>query len=308
MSRIEVTIGTRGSELALWQARFIRDQLERQHNCRVRLKVIRTTGDTIDSVSFDKMAGKGFFTKELEEALLKHEIDIAVHSLKDLMTTQPEGLILGAVGFRADCREMLLVRHEAYTGVGLLPVRDGAVIGTSSARRACQIATNAPTAIIRDLRGNVPTRITRLREGHFDAIVVAAAGVTRLGLPLRDLQVVLLAPERFLPAPAQGILGIQVRENDTAVCSLVASLNSEQDSAVSSLERGVLARFEGGCSLPLGVYSEVAGQRYRLRAILGTREGHRWGELKKADVLGDDIDYVVDRAFRELRQQAARCA
>lgn len=308
MNSRHMTIGTRGSDLALWQARFVREILQREHGCDVALKIIQTSGDKIDSISFDKMEGKGFFTKELEVALLSGEIDLAVHSLKDLMTSQPSGLMLGAVGYRADRREMLLVRRDAFTGQGVLPVRTDAVIGTSSPRRACQIAGLLPEARVRDLRGNVPTRIKRLREGRYDAIIIAAAGVTRLNLPLNDLEVVLLDPEVFLPAPAQGILGVQVREDDSRVRSVVEQLNCEADAAAAALERGLLAQFDEGCSLPLGVYSEIDGDRFRLKAVLGTRQGESWGEPRLSDVRGDDIDQVVQRAFVELTEERARCA
>lgn len=308
MNSRQMTIGTRGSDLALWQARYVRDILQREHGCDVALKIIQTSGDKIDSVSFDKMEGKGFFTKELEVALLSGEIDLAVHSLKDLMTSQPAGLMLGAIGYRADRREMLLVRRDAFIGEGVLPVRPDAVIGTGSPRRACQIAGFLPNARVRDLRGNVPTRINRLREGRFDAIIIAAAGVTRLNLSLIDLHVVLLDPEEFLPAPAQGILGIQVREDDGRVRSVVERLNSEADAAAAAIERGLLAKFAEGCSLPLGVFSEIDGPRFRLRAVLGRREGDGWGESRLTDVRGEDIDQVVDRAFFELTEERARCA
>lgn len=308
MSRLRLTIGTRGSDLALWQARFVRDHLVREHGCDIAIKVIRTSGDRIDRIPFDKMEGKGFFTRELEEALLGREIDLAVHSLKDLMTTQPDGLMLGAVGFRADRRDMLLVRPDAYTGVGLIGVRTGAVIGTSSARRACQITWHDPTLQIRDLRGNVPTRISRLREGRYDAIVIAAAGVTRLRLTLDDLMVVPLDPEQFLPAPAQGILGMQVRTDDKLTRETVARLNSDDDAASAALERGLLARFDAGCSLPLGVYSEVDRNQYRLKAVLGSLSAGRWTGVETTEAVGNDIDQVIDRVFNNLRAPDARCA
>src|SRR5512138_1392256 len=174
-----LVIGSRGSDLALFQANFIKSILEGP-SCAVEIKIIKTSGDKIDNISFDKMEGKGFFTKELEDALLANEIDLAVHSLKDLMTSQPDGLKLGAVGYRADRRELLLIRKEAVDGDGLIPVKQGGVIGTSAARRKGQIAYYNPSLTIADLRGNVPTRVAKLRDGKYDAILLAAAGVTRL--------------------------------------------------------------------------------------------------------------------------------
>lgn len=307
MSTPRLVIGSRGSDLALFQARFIRAILEKEHGCAVDIKVIKTSGDKIDTVSFDKMEGKGFFTKELEDALLAHEIDLAVHSLKDLMTTQPDGLKLGAVGYRADRREMLLIRRESRTSDGFFPVRDGGSVGTSSARRKCQVAYHNPSLVIKDLRGNVPTRIQKLRDGKYDAILLAAAGVTRLALDLSDLEVVLLDPKKFLPAPAQGILGIQIRDHDDRVESIVGRLGSAEAMTEAMLERGLLKRFGAGCSLPLGVYSEKQGDRYLLKAVLGEHDGQRWIGLTTAEVVGQDTDVMLADAFDALRKGAGRC-
>ncbi|MCK4856610.1 MAG: hydroxymethylbilane synthase, partial [candidate division Zixibacteria bacterium] len=271
MKRDRLILGSRGSELALAQARRVRDALVTDFDVPVEIKVIKTTGDRIDHLSFDKMEGEGFFTKELEEALLAGQIDLAVHSLKDLMTTQPQGLKLGAVGYREDRRELLIIRKESRVDSGVLPVRPGGVVGTSSVRRKCQIADHNPTLQVKDLRGNIPTRVKKLRDGQYDAIVIAAAGVKRLALDLSDLEVVYLDPEVFLPTPGQGILGIQIRSDDGEVEIIVGKLGSKKDELEAYLERGLLSRFESGCSLPLGVYSQIQGDRYRLKAILGQK-------------------------------------
>ncbi len=246
MSATKLIIGSRGSDLALYQANFIRDILIREHGCEVEIKIIQTAGDKIDNVSFDKMEGKGFFTKELEEALLKNEIDLAVHSLKDLMTTQPAGLKLGAAGYRADRSEMLLIRKDSTVGDGVIPVRDGGIIGTSSARRKAQLHFHNPTLKINDLRGNVPTRIRKLREGLYDAILIASAGVKRLQLDVSDLTAIELDPQVFLPAPAQGILGIQIRDNDPRVETVIAKMGSHEEMKQAELERGLLAQVRFG--------------------------------------------------------------
>lgn len=300
MKSDKLIIGSRGSDLALFQANFIRDILTKDQDCDVDIKVIRTSGDKIDNISFDKMEGKGFFTKELEDALLANEIDLAVHSLKDLMTTQPEQLKLGAVGYRVDRRELLLIRKESRTGDNLLPIKDQGTIGTSSARRKCQIAHFNPSLNIIDLRGNVPTRIRKLREGPYDAIIVAAAGVARLKLDISDLEAIYLDPETFLPAPAQGILGIQIRGNDPRVETLVSPLNSPVAALAAQLERGLLAKFDAGCSLPLGVFSEVDGEQLRLKAVLGQRQDDTWTGLKQLDISGSDPVVMVDRAYEQL--------
>lgn len=300
MTPTKLIIGTRGSDLALYQANFIRDILVRDHGCEVDIKIIKTIGDRIDNVSFDKMEGKGFFTRELEEALLAKEIDLAVHSLKDLMTSQPDRLKLGAVGYRADRREMLLINKESLSGENVIPMKEGGVIGTSSNRRKCQIAHLNPTVTMKDLRGNVPTRVRKLREGLFDAIIIAAAGISRLDLDVSDLEVVLLDADRFLPAPAQGILGIQIRTDDERVEQTVSKLGSKQDAIAASLERGLLARFDSGCSLPLGVKSELSDTEMRLTAVLGVGEGNSWQGLKRVEIVGADVEQIVDDAYNKL--------
>lgn len=300
----KLIIGSRGSDLALYQANFIKDILVREHGCAVEIKIIHTAGDKIDNISFDKMEGKGFFTKELEEALLRSEIDLAVHSLKDLMTTQPEGLKLGAAGYRADRAEMLLIRKESRVGTGVLPVRDGGVIGTSSARRKCQVAFHHPKLQITDLRGNVPTRVRKLREGQYDAILLACAGVKRLQLDLSDLEVVELDPQVFLPAPAQGILGIQVRDHDPRVEKVVSKLGSSDEMLQAELERGLLKMFDSGCSLPLGVWSDRRNGEYHLKAVLGQHREGRWQGLKRAEVRGQEIRALIDRAYTILTQES----
>ena len=300
MTSNKLIIGSRGSDLALYQANFIRDALVREHGCEVDIKIIKTTGDKIDYVSFDKMEGKGFFTKELEEELLSKDIDLAVHSLKDLMTSQPDGLKLGAAGYRADRREMLLINKVSIFGSGLIPVKEGGVIGTSSNRRKCQIAHINPTVTMKDLRGNVPTRIRKLREGMYDAIIIAAAGVTRLEFDVSDLEVVLLDADRFLPAPAQGILGIQIRSDDDRVEQIISKLGSKQEMIAASLERGLLARFDSGCSLPLGVNSLITDTEMRLTAVLGVGEADNWQGLKRVEFTGTDLTQIVDNAFDAL--------
>ncbi len=293
-------IGTRGSDLALWQANTVKAVLSDEIGRRIEIKIIKTEGDRVDDLAFDKMEGKGFFTKELEHALLDGSIDVAVHSLKDLPTVQPGGLRLGAVGFRADRRELLLINPDSVAGDGLIPVKPGGIVGTSSARRQAQIAHHNPSLEIKDLRGNVPTRIRKLGEGLYDAIVIAAAGVERLGLDLADLEARHLDPEQFLPAPAQGVLGIQIRDDDPDTLEAVAILGNRQVKSEIALERGLLGRFDAGCSLPLGVFSEVDEDKMRLVAVLGTRDGDRWGAMMRAEVTGDDTDRIVTEAYQRL--------
>lgn len=300
MKTDRLIIGSRGSQLALWQAHFIQDFLITKYKCESDIKIIKTTGDKIDDVSFDKLEGKGFFTKELEDALLDKSIDLAVHSLKDLMTSQPNGLKLGAVGFRADRREVLLINKDKFTGNGTIPVKPESVIGTSSARRKCQIAHHAESLKIKDLRGNVPTRVNKLRDGLYDAIIIAAAGIDRLGLDLSDLEAVRMDPNEFLPAPAQGVLGIQIRANDPQTENIIGQLNSSEAALEAELERGLLARFDAGCTLPLGVFSTISKEQLKLTAILGESAENRWIGLKRTEATGNDVKDIVDRVFNKL--------
>ena len=241
-----IRIGTRGSDLALWQANHVKNQLE-SLGCEVNIKIIQTQGDRTQDLSFDKLEGKGFFTKEIESALLSHEIDLAVHSHKDLETSPPAGLIIAAVSEREDPSELLLIRKEAFDANKKLQLKDKAIIGSSSARRQSILRAYRADLNIQELRGNVPTRIEKLRAGQYDAILLAKAGVSRLGLNLEDLVSVVLDPKEFVPAPAQGVLGLQVRAMDQETIAWVSQLNVKQTEKCISIERSVLRNMEGGC-------------------------------------------------------------
>ncbi len=286
--------------MALWQAEFIRAKLNEISSRPVILEIIKTQGDKIDHLSFDKMEGKGFFTKEIEDALLSGSVDLAVHSLKDLMTTMPPGLALTAVGFREDSREAILIRKESHDPARPLGIKEGGIIGSSSVRRQCQIAAKSPDLMLKDLRGNVPTRVRKLREHQYDAIVLAYAGLKRLELDLSDLEVALQDKSEFLPAPGQGILGIQTREDDKEINEIVGKLNDPAAGIQARLERGLLGRFDGGCQLPLGTYSEISGDTYTLTAVLGEQTGGKWSGLKRASVTGSDIDEIVEETYKKL--------
>ncbi|QHS54354.1 hydroxymethylbilane synthase [Mucilaginibacter sp. 14171R-50] len=248
-----VIIGTRGSELALWQANFVKDSLA-AINITAELKIIKTQGDRILNLSFDKLEGKGFFTKELEEELLAGTIDIAVHSHKDLPTENPPGLIIAAVSEREDPAELLLILKDCVDVRQKLSVKFGGMVGTSSNRRKAQLLAVRPDLEIEELRGNVPTRIGKLRDEKYDAIMLAKAGVSRLGIDLSEFHVEELTPTEFIPAPAQGVLAIQIRESNTALFEALQALHHPEVAEQLALERGVLKMFGGGCHLPLGVY------------------------------------------------------
>lgn len=248
-----IVIGSRGSDLALWQANHVKDRLEAAGHAAT-IKIISTQGDRIQHLSFDKMEGKGFFTKEIEAALLDNSIDLAVHSHKDLETTSPDGLIIAAVSERESPAELLLIRQDAVNEDLPLGIKENPVIGTSSARRKSQLITFRDDLTINDLRGNVPTRINKLREGQYDAIVLALAGVKRLELELSDLVTTTLDPTVFVPAPAQGVLGLQIRETDTELQKFLAEINDGAVQHQIGIERRVLKLLHGGCQMPLGVY------------------------------------------------------
>lgn len=252
--RDPLIIGTRGSELALWQAHHVKSLLA-EIGLNAELKIIKTQGDQIQHLSLDKLEGKGFFTKEIEEALLNGETDIAVHSHKDLPTTSPEGLVIAAVSDREDPSELMLIRKESVDKKQKWSLKRNAVVGTSSARRKAQLLSFRTDIELKDLRGNVPTRINKLREGQYDAILIAAAGVERLELDITDLHVEKIDPNEFIPAPAQGVLAIQIRSGDSELAKKLSLIDHPDVRKVIGIERKVLNLFQGGCQMPVGVHA-----------------------------------------------------
>lgn len=253
-SKKNLIIGSRGSDLALWQAHYIQNLLLDRCSLKSDIKIIKTKGDQIQDIGFDKMEGKGFFTKEIEEALLNKSIDLAVHSYKDLETTSPEGLIVAAVSERQNPSDVLLIRKEAVDLTEFWELKQGSKIGTSSARRKSQLRLFRNDLQIEDLRGNVPTRVEKLRLGQYDAVLLAKAGLDRLQLDLSDLHVVVLDPSVFIPAPAQGVLALQIRTEDDVLRALLQSINHSKVEQEIALERSILKAFGGGCQVPIGVY------------------------------------------------------
>ena len=254
-----IKIGTRGSKLALWQAHFTLEKLK-AIGVSAELEIIKTKGDKIQDLSFDKIEGKGFFTKEIEEALLAGRIDLAVHSMKDLPTTSPEGLVIGAVSYREDPADWLVIRRERVATDQVLNLPQGAIVGTSSARRKAQMLNFRPDIQLMDIRGNVPTRLAKLEAGDFDAILLAAAGLSRLEMDLSHLEVVKLNPKEFVPAPAQGVLAFQTVVDNKDIRRLLQKIHHPEVSKRTNIERKVLQLFEGGCHMPLGVYCETDAQ------------------------------------------------
>ena len=287
----EIIIGSRGSDLALWQANFVQAELEK-FGYTSSIKIIKTQGDLIQNLSFEKLEGKGFFTKEIEEQLLNGEIDVAVHSHKDLETNPPAGLTIAAVSHREDPRDLLLINKDAIDDNENLCLKKNAVIGTSSARRKNLIKNLRPDITLKDLRGNVPTRIEKLKTDGFDAIILAAAGVTRLEIDLSDIAVLELDPTIYVPAPAQGVLGLQIRESDEFMTEALSHLNEEEVAERIFVERKVLNLFEGGCQLPLGVYCEKEEDTFKVWASMS----EKWEETP---VTG----YYESKNYKELPEQ-----
>lgn len=287
----KIVIGSRGSDLALWQANHVRKQLEDLGH-EIEIKVIVTQGDAIQHLSFDKLEGKGFFTKEIETALLEGTIDLAVHSHKDLETNPPKGLMIAAVSEREDPSELLLINKSKVDLMQEWNLVEKGIIGTSSARRKSQVIRFRPDLEINDLRGNVPTRIQKLRDGNYDAILLAKAGVDRLQLDLSDFHVEVLDPTVVIPAPAQGVLALQIRESDTELFEILQQINHPKVAQLIGVERKVLNLLEGGCQLPLGVYCETESKVYVSHAK-NWEDGADW-MLYEFDELENMAELIVE--------------
>lgn len=263
-------LGTRGSDLALTQSRWVAEQLESAvEGVKVELVVIKTRGDRDQNSALNKFAGKGIFTKEIEDALLAGQIDFAVHSLKDLPTTLPDGLALAPPPRREDPRDLLV------SSVGLEELSSGAVVGTGSARRREQLRLLRPDLRFEEIRGNVATRVRKWREGLYDATVLACAGVERLGLAEAGLSPGESRPlefEQCLPAPGQGVLGLEIREGDHATLSMLSAIACSGAVVSSSAERAFLAELDGGCHIPAGAHAELRDGSLKLHGFLALGE------------------------------------
>jgi hydroxymethylbilane synthase len=294
-----VVIATRESPLALWQAEHVRDILAGRHpDTRVELLGMTTRGDQILDRTLSKVGGKGLFVKELEVALLERRAQLAVHSLKDVpMELGPE-FVLAAVMKREDPRDCLV--SNRYASLEELPA--GARVGTSSLRRELMLRSRFPVLAIEAVRGNVNTRLAKLDRGDFDALVMAAAGLKRLGLGSRIRQVIPTAVS--LPAPGQGALGIEVLSDDRVTAELLAPLNDAATRAATMAERGVSRGLGGSCQVPLAAYAEVEGDRMRLRALVGNAAT---GEYVETEVSGglDEADQLAAAAVAHLKERGA---
>jgi hydroxymethylbilane synthase len=272
-ARTTLRLGTRGSDLARTQSGTVAAALEKL-GFAVELTIIRTAGDRADSVPFSAIGPQGVFVREIEQALVERRIELAVHSFKDLPTTSPAELVVAAVPQRVDPADLLLIRSELVAGGAgdWLPLAQGARVGTASARRRVWLRHFRPDLVVEPLRGNVPTRLRKLEERQFDAIVLAAAGLARLGAEQRlaakgEISVLRLDPRRFVPAPAQGALAIQCRRDDPRVLAALRELDHAPTHAAVGAERAALARAEGGCDIAFGAYCSASGAAHELLAM-----------------------------------------
>ncbi|MEM6316458.1 MAG: hydroxymethylbilane synthase [Bacteroidota bacterium] len=295
----KIIIGTRGSKLALWQAHFTKDNLEKL-GVEVEIKIIKTKGDKIQHLSFDKIEGKGFFTKEIEDALLQGSIDLAVHSMKDLPTESPEGLVIAGVSYRENPADWLVINKGKAIKDKIYQLKENAVVGTSSARRKAILLDIRPDVTLKDIRGNVPTRLKKLQEGQFDAIILAAAGLTRLELDMSDFVVVPLNKKEFIPAPAQGVLAYQTCKADIETRRVVQHLHQTKVATATNVERKVLNLFGGGCHMPLGVYCEIdARGNYHVWAA----KADTWdGPLKRVRMSSSTTFELAEQVLAALKE------
>lgn len=281
----QLVIGSRGSKLALWQAEWVRARLgELASVVEVRIEIIKTSGDVMRDVPLSVIGGQGVFTKELEEALLDGRIDIAVHSLKDLPTFLPDTLSIAAVTEREDARDALVLREGARASYATLKdLPSGATVGTSSPRRAAQLRHLRPDIPVKELRGNVDTRLRKLDAGEYDAIILASAGLRRLGLERRISAAVSIA--EMLPAVGQGALGIETRAGDAATKDIVARLNHAPTRAACEAERALLRALGGGCQVPIAAHAKTSGARLQLDALAAASDGaHVVRDVLKGDI------------------------
>jgi hydroxymethylbilane synthase len=286
----------------LWQANHVREALlARYPQLDIELVTMTTQGDKILDTPLAKVGGKGLFVKELETGILERRADLAVHSMKDVPVEFPAGLGLGAILPREDPRDVLI--SNAFTAIDALPT--GARVGTSSLRRQCQLRAQRPDLQVLDLRGNVNTRLQKLDNGDYDAIMLAAAGVKRMGWKERITQV--LAPEQFLPAIGQGAIGIEIRRDDHRVAELVAELNDDQTAVRVSAERALNAALQGGCQVPIAGYAEISHGVIVLRALVGRPDGSGLiqgvisGRPEEAEELGRVLaDDLLSRGARAV--------
>ena len=294
MPKSSIRIATRASRLALWQSEHVRARLLRLHpGLDIELLPITTRGDKILDMPLAKVGGKGLFIKELEEALMDGRADLAVHSMKDVPTELPDGLCISVILEREDPRDALIA--PGHTSLDTLP--EGAVVGTSSLRRKSQILAVRPDLNIRDLRGNVPTRVEKLKAGDYDAIILATAGLKRLGYEAQICH--RFATEMLLPAIGQGAVGVECRIEDDSTAALVAALDDPDTHTCVAAERAMNARLEGGCEVPIAGHAGLIGDDIEINGLVASVDGREVirrgarGERSKAVAIGHDLGQLL---------------
>lgn len=296
----KIIIGSRGSELALWQANFVKREIQKRNkNISIEIKIIHTKGDKILDVALSKIGDKGLFTKELERALLDNEIDLAVHSLKDLQTKIPDGLKLSAVTKRHAVEDVLIARKKGMT---ILSLRENAIVATGSLRRRTQLLHLRPDIKVVELRGNVPGRIKKFLESEWDAIILARAGVERLNL--KKYISTIIPVEQILPAVGQGALGIEINENNFELHEILQSIHHEETYRAVYAEREFLSTLEGGCQVPIGAFGRAKQNGFYFDAIVGSINGEitfrRHVRIKK-----NDYKTIGNKVAKEMLKSGA---
>lgn len=294
----KLVIGTRGSQLALWQANYVKGLLEEITGKDVELKIIKTTGDKILDVPLAKVGGKGLFTKELEVALLAGEVDLCVHSMKDVPTDLPEGCVLAGMPQRVDSRDVLV----AYEGHTLESLPAGGKVGTSSLRRIAQVRAARPDLEIVDVRGNLDTRMRKAEEGEVDVIILAAAGIKRLGWEDRISSYI--PSEIMVSAVGQGAIGIEIREDDEYMLELCKRISDEETLITVEAERVIMNKLEGGCQVPIGAHAYFDGDEIVIDAMVGSVDGDI---IKRTQVRGPiaESKELALKAVEELKEMGA---
>jgi len=300
-------IGTRGSLLAKWQAEFVRRQVFQSTGVEGEIVIIKTSGDKLAQTSLSEIGGKGIFVKELEEALIDNSIDIAVHSVKDIPTKTPPGLSFPAILRREDIRDCLVSNN----GANLAGLREGARVGTGSLRRRAQLLHLRPDLDIRDLRGNVDTRLRKVESGEYDAIMLAKAGLDRLGATHRITEV--FAPDAFLPAVGQGAIGVECRADDSDTANAVEKLDDAETRSAIIAERSLLSTLEGGCQVPLGAWARLEREELVLEACVCSVDGTQYIKQRataapaQARPLGERMGrLLIEAGAQSILQEVSR--
>ena len=299
MKAHNIVIGSRGSQLALWQANWVKSELERLHdNVDIDIRIIATSGDIIQDVPLAKIGGKGLFVKEIEEALLANEIDLAVHSMKDVPMELPTQLGISVITKRENPLDALISKN----GEKLADLPQGATIGTSSLRRSSQLLKYRGDFKIHPLRGNVDTRLRKVEEGKYDAILLASAGLNRLGWANRITEEI--SHDILLPAMGQGALGIETRLDDTKIYDLISTLNHEQTHYAVSAERSLVGRLDGGCQVPIGAYARIEKGLITLKGLVASLDGEIIYKLENVGPVDDAINIGQELGSKLLKMGA----